>query len=345
MTSTGVSDSFASLFRNSRLAALPQPIKIPQAAPRTATIFANYPTHQVLTSGNATRSRGEWGLKRPMPSLKTKYVSVRKLDSSIHQTHFESANDKVKLVRRWSEARIPLTNSEHSSKLFSSSPSYKSPFVTRSTEDIQGPWLPTLSPRELRQVVTRARKLRGEYLQASGEQTSKEQALEYLKLPTTNTAYQTSPTAGLSYALPGAIPSTPQGVVSTTRSGTFKTPIPGRQLAVGVEHSHDVGLIGVVGKSLSPFGSRGALSRKNITKFIPASASIERDGTISLDVYTEADLERRKQRSSERSIPKLGSFLDSIIPPSRGRASRRGLMEDFGGLLQPYPPISRKKQV
>jgi hypothetical protein len=79
--------SFARLLRTSRLASYD---------PRIA---------QVYTTHGSARAKGDWGLKRNLPTaVRTNYITVNALDTAQHQTPFESAQDQVWRLQRWREA-------------------------------------------------------------------------------------------------------------------------------------------------------------------------------------------------------------------------------------------------
>ncbi|KAG5439086.1 hypothetical protein PCANB_001384 [Pneumocystis canis] len=89
------------LLRTSRLVALPQAI-----GKRTEEKY--YPTHQIIRSPSSSRFRGNWGLKRDLPQVKSLYISLDSLDTLQHQTPFESGNSKFNFLERWKEMRIHL---------------------------------------------------------------------------------------------------------------------------------------------------------------------------------------------------------------------------------------------
>ncbi|KAG5440415.1 hypothetical protein PCK2_000548 [Pneumocystis canis] len=89
------------LLRASRLVALPQAI-----GKRTQEKY--YPTHQIIRSPSSSHFRGNWGLKRDLPQVKSLYISVDSLDTLQHQTPFESGNSKFNFLQRWKEMRIHL---------------------------------------------------------------------------------------------------------------------------------------------------------------------------------------------------------------------------------------------
>ncbi|KAG1109473.1 hypothetical protein G6F42_015645 [Rhizopus arrhizus] len=81
-----MSNTFASLLRNSRLASYDRTI------------------NQVYTTPLKRKQIGDWGLKRNLPTvIRTRYATIEALDTAEHQTPWQSGNDKVLFVKRWKE--------------------------------------------------------------------------------------------------------------------------------------------------------------------------------------------------------------------------------------------------
>ncbi|KAF2181409.1 hypothetical protein K469DRAFT_713841 [Zopfia rhizophila CBS 207.26] len=112
----------AHLLRNSRLFSLPPPLPRPQVEgdygsgiiKSSSTATLPYPTHQAIAAPPSSLSRGDWGLKRPLP-LKSKItqtsnpvVRIKQLDTIEHITDFESAGDHVRTREKWAEMGIPM---------------------------------------------------------------------------------------------------------------------------------------------------------------------------------------------------------------------------------------------
>ena len=73
---------------------------------------APYPTVQAITAPTASRSRGNWGLKRDVPDKITHTtMRVTELDTIERFMTFESANDDVLTLKKWQEIDLPLTKS------------------------------------------------------------------------------------------------------------------------------------------------------------------------------------------------------------------------------------------
>jgi hypothetical protein len=78
--------SFGNLLRHSRLASYDKTLS------------------QVYTAPKRNRKVGSWGLKRDLPKIiRTPIVTVAALDTSEHQTIWESGESKVLFIRRWIE--------------------------------------------------------------------------------------------------------------------------------------------------------------------------------------------------------------------------------------------------
>ncbi|KAI9486019.1 MAG: hypothetical protein EXX96DRAFT_547403 [Benjaminiella poitrasii] len=81
-----MSKSFANLLRNSRLASYDRTI------------------NQVYTTSIKNKQLGDWGLKRNLPTvIRTRYVTIDALDTTEHQTPWQSGNNQVLFLKRWKE--------------------------------------------------------------------------------------------------------------------------------------------------------------------------------------------------------------------------------------------------
>ena len=112
----------ANLLRNSRLFSLPNPLPRPNVgetygagitkASDSATL--PYPTHQAIATTKSSLSRGDWGLKRPLPTrsrlLQTSnpVLRVTQLDTIEHVTDFDSAADHVRSRQKFEEMGVPM---------------------------------------------------------------------------------------------------------------------------------------------------------------------------------------------------------------------------------------------
>ncbi|KAH7361305.1 mitochondrial ribosomal protein MRP51 [Pyrenochaeta sp. MPI-SDFR-AT-0127] len=112
----------ANLLRNSRLFSLPNPLPRPPVsetfgagiskASDSATL--PYPTHQAITTTKSSLARGDWGLKRPLPSrshlvqVSDPVLRINQLDTIEHVTDFDSAADHVRTRQKWEEMSVPM---------------------------------------------------------------------------------------------------------------------------------------------------------------------------------------------------------------------------------------------
>jgi hypothetical protein len=110
----------ATLLRNSRLFSLPPPLPRPLRALGAAAISDSntatlpYPTHAAIRTTPSSLSRGDWGLKRSLPSrtlgrTSTPLVRIGDIDSIDHITDFESAADLTITLRKFQEFELPIS--------------------------------------------------------------------------------------------------------------------------------------------------------------------------------------------------------------------------------------------
>ncbi|KAI4152672.1 MAG: hypothetical protein LQ341_000667 [Variospora aurantia] len=110
----------ASLLKNSRLFSLPPPLPRPStnltAGPisESDTATLPYPTHAAIETTSSSLSRGDWGLKRPLPlksttNSSTPTIRIDEVDSIDHITDFESAADHTLTLRKWQEIGLPIS--------------------------------------------------------------------------------------------------------------------------------------------------------------------------------------------------------------------------------------------
>lgn len=112
----------ARLLRSSRLFSLPPPLPTPSMEPVTSQGFIRasdtatmpYPTHQAISTPASSKHRGDWGLKRPLPSrsipASTPHLRVRAIDNLNHITDFASAADHTQTIAKWQEMNVPMTH-------------------------------------------------------------------------------------------------------------------------------------------------------------------------------------------------------------------------------------------
>lgn len=112
----------ASLLRSSRLFSLPPPLPRPSHESLTSAGFTRFsetatlphPTHQALATPQSSLSRGDWGLKRPLPLRSTTKTStptfrIDAIDTLEHITEYESAADQTLTLQKWQSMNIPIS--------------------------------------------------------------------------------------------------------------------------------------------------------------------------------------------------------------------------------------------
>ncbi|KAI4186034.1 MAG: hypothetical protein L6R41_003735 [Letrouitia leprolyta] len=110
----------ASLLKNSRLFSLPPPLPRPThditatATSDSDTATLPYPSHASIETTQSSLTRGDWGLKRPLPlksttNTSTPTIRIDDVDSIDHITDFESASDHVLTLRKWQEIGLPIS--------------------------------------------------------------------------------------------------------------------------------------------------------------------------------------------------------------------------------------------
>ncbi|KAJ3178707.1 hypothetical protein HDU85_005110 [Gaertneriomyces sp. JEL0708] len=104
--------SFATLFRRSPFASLPKASPVSSSPPTgpIAPAPSALPTRQSLSAPRANRARGDWGLKHSLPSdLPLSFIAVKEFDHTwTKDVEYESAAERVFLLRRWKETFEPL---------------------------------------------------------------------------------------------------------------------------------------------------------------------------------------------------------------------------------------------
>lgn len=98
---------------------LPAPLKPPKNNVTTSSqnlsfsATTPYPTLQTVTTPSTSRSRGDWGFKRPLPlrsttKSSTPLIRVRQVDTSEQVTDFASAADHTLSLQKFQEMNIPV---------------------------------------------------------------------------------------------------------------------------------------------------------------------------------------------------------------------------------------------
>lgn len=111
----------AELLRHSRLFSLPPRLRQPSNELAGSTTVHNsdtatlpYPIHASIETPPSSLSRGDWGLKRPLPlrsttNTTTPAIRVTSVDTINHITEFDSAGDHTITLRKWQEMNIPIS--------------------------------------------------------------------------------------------------------------------------------------------------------------------------------------------------------------------------------------------
>jgi hypothetical protein len=112
----------ATLLRNSRLFSLPNPLPRPAVSETFGTgtykvsdsATLPYPTHQAIATTPKSLARGDWGLKRAIPSrsrivqTSNPVLVVKQLDTIEHVTDYDSAADHVRTRQKFEQLGIPM---------------------------------------------------------------------------------------------------------------------------------------------------------------------------------------------------------------------------------------------
>ena len=109
------------LLRKSRLFSLPPTLSPPVDPASSKTVAESdtatlpYPIRQAIQTPPSSLARGDWGLKRPLPSKSTTdkslspVVRINNLDTFEHVTDFESAGDHVMTLKKFQELSLPIS--------------------------------------------------------------------------------------------------------------------------------------------------------------------------------------------------------------------------------------------
>lgn len=132
----------ANLLRRSRLFALPQTLSPPQEPPTSRVTYTSetatlpHPIRASIASPRSSLSRGDWGLKRPLPAKTTSEQSKRPIvriiehDTYEHVTDFESASDHTVTLEKFQELHMPMSLPSKVNYATSIVPRHQSPFET-----------------------------------------------------------------------------------------------------------------------------------------------------------------------------------------------------------------------
>lgn len=137
------------------------------------TMTKHVPQHQAITSPQASREKGDWGLKRPFPlkstlGTTTPAIRIKALDTIENITDFESAAGHTLSLEKFRELRIAMTIPRYTDNYSGvSTLGLKSVFEkTADTTDVKpgtagstlrwqyrGPWLSNLTEGELLKYI------------------------------------------------------------------------------------------------------------------------------------------------------------------------------------------------
>ncbi|KAI8065023.1 hypothetical protein BDF21DRAFT_427626 [Thamnidium elegans] len=249
--------SFANLLRHSRLATYDRSIS------------------QVYTTPLKRKEIGDWGLKRNLPTvIRTKHLTVGALDTSEHQTPWESGDGKVLFVKRWKE------NFPNSTK------------PTPRSEETQHN-IASMTPAEFQRFLRQSQKKASAFQEAlAKKEMVPEQLYDYLSVSFSENA------------------DTDQSVVGPTYSDHqigWDYPVQGRVLNAERQGSA-VGIAGVVAilPKRNSIGLRNAGDR-NVRTFYVRNAELDSQGKPKIEVTLSA-------KGSTSSIPLLNNYenYDSI---------------------------------
>ena len=182
----------ANLLRKSRLFSLPQALKPPQDPLSSRTVNESetatlpHPTRASIVTPQKSLARGDWGLKRSLPSKSTSeksnrpVVRLQALDTYEHVTDFESAADHTMTLEKFQELHMPMSLPSKVNYATTVTPRHQSPFETSvdNTETSQslgepgakqfrhsGPWLAGQTEAEFVEFLNQVRLQKPELLQ------------------------------------------------------------------------------------------------------------------------------------------------------------------------------------
>lgn len=86
----------------------------PSGTPRESdSATLPYPVRQAIATPTASRSRGDWGLKRPLPlksttASSTPEIRIGAMDTLEHVTEFTGASDHTQTLRKFQQMSVPM---------------------------------------------------------------------------------------------------------------------------------------------------------------------------------------------------------------------------------------------
>ncbi|KAI8584131.1 hypothetical protein K450DRAFT_218302 [Umbelopsis ramanniana AG] len=220
--------SFAKLLRTSKLASFDSAIP------------------QVYSTKNCWKKRGDWGLKRSLPTvIRTKLITVGALDTAEHQTPWDSANSSVNFVRVWKE-NFPN----------STAPKPQPEVVLKD--------LGSMTEEQFKLLLKKSGKRSEEYIQlVKDEKLSKNQLLEYLGVTASPTAQRSQSIVGPTYS---------------DHQVEYGYPVEGRIVNMDGAMKYVVGVSGITATLPVKNTGRPPID-KEVRTFYVNHASIEADGS------------------------------------------------------------------
>lgn len=220
--------SFAKLLRTSKLASFDSAIP------------------QVYSTKNCWKKRGDWGLKRSLPTvIRTKLITVGALDTAEHQTPWDSANSSVNFVRVWKE-NFPN----------STAPKPQPEVVLKD--------LGSMTEEQFKLLLKKSGKRSEEYIQlVKDEKLSKNQLLEYLGVTVSPTAQRSQSVVGPTYS---------------DHEVEYGYPVEGRVVNMEGALKYVVGVSGITATLPVKNTNRPPID-KEVRTFYVNHASIEADGS------------------------------------------------------------------
>lgn len=145
----------AQLLRGSRLFSVPPPLPRPQPDNETSSFYrrsetstTHYPTHQAIVTPPSSLARGDWGLKRPLPSRlisksSNPSIRVKGIDTIEHITDYASAGDHTRTLEKFQELGIALARREKKdsmARMFSPPSAFDSLVDNTTKESAESDW-------------------------------------------------------------------------------------------------------------------------------------------------------------------------------------------------------------
>lgn len=159
----------SNLLRTSRLFSVPHTLPKPTSESAATTSYGSttatlpYPVHAAIETSESALSRGDWGLKRPLPlksttRTSTPHIYIENIDSIDHITDFGSAADHTRTLEKWHETNLSISRSGQNEKQALQSV-FESHYDNTATGDqerwrFRGPWLGGQTNGEFAEYLT-----------------------------------------------------------------------------------------------------------------------------------------------------------------------------------------------